>query len=54
MKGTATAQVLSIDVGIVVEDKVKHEIGVIAVLADPKKDVVNLECVVANDIIDRF
>lgn len=54
MKGTTTAQVLSIDVGIVVEDKVKHEIGVIAVLADPKKDVVNLECVVANYIIDRF
>jgi hypothetical protein len=54
MKGTATTQVMSIDVGIVVEDKVKHEVVVIAVLADPEKDVVNIECALANDIIDRF
>ena len=54
MKRTATTHVLCIDVGFVMENKVKHVIKVTAVLTHPKKHIVNFENVLANDVFNRL
>jgi hypothetical protein len=51
---TAATHVLRIDVGLVMENKVNHVMRVVAVLAHPKKHIVNFEHVLADDILDRF